>query len=174
MSECENIDGQCGSSWCDCDYQRRKRGANDSRPATCYSRLAFENWFEADSMPFEQSNWFARYDDGGYEMDSVDRSWDAWQAASMITPINTAAKEVDVQRLVRLVIDETVSRAKQACRYAMKHQEFSDSSNDYRMGWEVGTEVCKDAIAENVGRHVEDIIAKALYSLPNGEDHLRA
>ena len=23
--KCENIDGQCGSSWCDCDYQKRKR-----------------------------------------------------------------------------------------------------------------------------------------------------
>jgi len=22
---CENIDGQCASSWCDCDYQSRKR-----------------------------------------------------------------------------------------------------------------------------------------------------
>ncbi|HEU4340026.1 MAG TPA: hypothetical protein VFU31_00500 [Candidatus Binatia bacterium] len=25
MSDCENIDGQCAASWCDCDYQRRKR-----------------------------------------------------------------------------------------------------------------------------------------------------
>lgn len=25
MSACENIDGQCADSWCDCDYQRRKR-----------------------------------------------------------------------------------------------------------------------------------------------------
>ena len=24
MSGCENIDGQCGDSWCDCDYQRKK------------------------------------------------------------------------------------------------------------------------------------------------------
>jgi len=24
MSACENIDGQCADSWCDCDYQRRK------------------------------------------------------------------------------------------------------------------------------------------------------
>jgi len=27
MSHCENIDGKCGASWCDCDYQRRKKQA---------------------------------------------------------------------------------------------------------------------------------------------------
>lgn len=29
---CENIDGQCAASWCDCDYQRRKPAEN-SAPA---------------------------------------------------------------------------------------------------------------------------------------------
>lgn len=28
MSVCENIDGQCSTSWCDCDYQRRKRNSS--------------------------------------------------------------------------------------------------------------------------------------------------
>lgn len=33
MSQCENIDGQCGASWCDCDYQRRKRDGSFAAPA---------------------------------------------------------------------------------------------------------------------------------------------
>ena len=31
MCKCENIDGQCASSWCDCDYQRRKRDKKVSK-----------------------------------------------------------------------------------------------------------------------------------------------
>jgi len=30
---CENIDGQCGASWCDCDYQRRKRAGSFAAPS---------------------------------------------------------------------------------------------------------------------------------------------
>lgn len=48
----------------------------------CSSRLAFENWFEADSMPFEHSNWFGLDEDEDYQIDAVDRSWDAWEAAT--------------------------------------------------------------------------------------------
>ena len=25
MTACENIDGHCGASWCDCEYQRKKQ-----------------------------------------------------------------------------------------------------------------------------------------------------
>jgi hypothetical protein len=31
--KCENIDGQCGKSWCDCDYQKRKRASGLSSAA---------------------------------------------------------------------------------------------------------------------------------------------
>jgi hypothetical protein len=79
----------------------------------------------------------------------------------------TSKPAVDLSRLVRLVVAETVSRAEQACRYALKHQDFSDTPTNYRNGWEVGAEVCKGAIADHVERHIEDIIAKALHSLPN-------
>ena len=79
----------------------------------------------------------------------------------------TSAKAVDLPRLVRLVVAETVSRAEQACGYAIKNQDFSDEPTNYRNGWEVGAEVCKVAIADHVERHIEDIIAKALNSLPN-------
>jgi hypothetical protein len=38
MSHCENIDGKCGASWCDCDYQRRKKSVGSLASAPC-SRL---------------------------------------------------------------------------------------------------------------------------------------
>ena len=35
MTACENIDGHCGASWCDCEYQRKKQ--QSLAPATCYA-----------------------------------------------------------------------------------------------------------------------------------------
>ena len=35
---CENIDGQCSSSWCDCDYQRRKRANENTMSLTDTNR----------------------------------------------------------------------------------------------------------------------------------------
>lgn len=45
------------------------------------SRKAFEDWFEADAMPFEHSNWFAKDEDGNYKITNVDNSWEVWKAA---------------------------------------------------------------------------------------------
>ena len=44
-------------------------------------RAAFEEWFEANIMPLEHSNWFERDADGFYRIDGVDSAWDGWQAA---------------------------------------------------------------------------------------------
>lgn len=44
------------------------------------SRRAFEEWFEADAMPLEHSNWFAKNEDGDYKISHVDSSWEAWKA----------------------------------------------------------------------------------------------
>lgn len=62
----------------------------------------------------------------------------------------------DQYRLVDLVVE----RAEQACRYALKHQNFDgDTDPEYRSGWEVATSVCEKAIKDQVARHiVEDWI----------------
>lgn len=46
----------------------------------CSSRKAFEDWYEADAMPFE-TGWFIRDEDGDYLLPAVDNAWDGWQAA---------------------------------------------------------------------------------------------
>lgn len=42
MSECENIDGQCAASWCDCDYQRRKRKISCAASGGSLAHVYFE------------------------------------------------------------------------------------------------------------------------------------
>lgn len=49
-----------------------------------------------------------------------------------------------------------IERAEQACRYALKRQEFCDSSPGYRDGWETAAEVCEAAIRPHVERHTKD------------------
>jgi hypothetical protein len=83
------------------------------------------------------------------------------------TDQTTSAPVVDLPRLVRLVATEVVSRAEQACRYALKHQDLSDSPPEYKMGWEVGAMVCEAAIKQQVDRHFDDILRRAMESLPN-------
>ncbi len=41
---------------------------------------AFENWYEADAMPLEHSNWFRCDNDGDYELDYVHWAWRGWLA----------------------------------------------------------------------------------------------
>lgn len=57
------------------------------------------------------------------------------------------------QQLVDLVIE----RAEQACRYALKHQNFvrSETHEEYRSGWEVAAHVCEGAIRDHVMTHIE-------------------
>lgn len=76
---------------------------------------------------------------------------------------------VDVPRIVRLVVDEVVARAEQACRYAIKHQDFSESDHEFKAGWIVAANVCKESISEHVERHYESVLGKAIDSLPNAE-----
>jgi hypothetical protein len=79
----------------------------------------------------------------------------------------TNVPAVDLPQLVRLVATEVVSRAEQACRYALKHQDLSDSPPEYKMGWEVGAMVCEAAIKQQVDRHFDDILRRVTESLPN-------
>ena len=66
------------------------------------------------------------------------------------------------QRIVNLVIE----RGEQACRYAVKHQDFSADEVDYRSGFEVGAEVCESAIRRHVLRHIEEDLIRKTNSLP--------
>lgn len=63
--------------------------------------------------------------------------------------------------LIDKVRDETISRAEQACRYALKHQNF-DGSNEYEGGWRDAAEVCEGAIAPHVRRHAEEDLKRIL------------
>lgn len=68
-----------------------------------------------------------------------------------------SASSVAVQRLVRLVVE----RAEQACRYVVKHQDFSESDLAYADGFRVGSKVCEMAIADHIERHLETILSEA-------------
>ena len=72
-------------------------------------------------------------------------------------PDDSNANEVDVPRLVRLVVE----RAEQACRYVVKHQDFSESDPAYAAGFRVGSNVCEMAIADHIERHLETILSEA-------------
>lgn len=66
-------------------------------------REAFEEWFEADLMPLEHSNWFKRDPDGDYTLTVVSREWSVWQAAwNRRAPLSPAAAG-EVERLKAFV-----------------------------------------------------------------------
>lgn len=44
-------------------------------------RKDFEEWFEADAMPLEHSNWFGKDEDGDYLIDYINNYWQGWKAA---------------------------------------------------------------------------------------------
>jgi hypothetical protein len=70
----------------------------------------------------------------------------------------------DQLRLINLVIE----RAEQACRYALKHQNFdSDTDPEFRSGWEVAASVCEGAIRDSVMRHVEDDFTRVPFDPPS-------
>jgi wobble nucleotide-excising tRNase len=62
--------------------------------------------------------------------------------------MNTTKDEI--KHLVQKVVTETASIAVQATNYAVKHQDFTDSHPEYRMGWIVGSKVCHDAIRPHI------------------------
>lgn len=43
-------------------------------------RREFQEWYEADAMPLEHSNWFRMDADGDYEMNHVQWAWQGWRA----------------------------------------------------------------------------------------------
>jgi len=57
------------------------------------------------------------------------------------------------------LIDKLISRAEQACRYAVKHQSLGDS--DYDKGFAVGGGVCETAIREHIMRHLAEDVKDA-------------
>jgi hypothetical protein len=68
-------------------------------------------------------------------------------------------KREDIEQLIQKVVAETAGNACQAIRYAVKHQDFTDSHPEYRMGWIVGSKVCEDAIHPHIERKQADIAA---------------
>jgi hypothetical protein len=68
-------------------------------------------------------------------------------------------KREDIEQLIQKVVAETTGNACQAVRYAVKHQDFTDSHPEYRMRWIVGSKVCEDAIRPHIERKQADIAA---------------
>ncbi|MEI9995075.1 MAG: hypothetical protein WDM91_10805 [Rhizomicrobium sp.] len=57
------------------------------------------------------------------------------------------------------IVDAVIERAEQACRYALKHQNFeADDDSGYQTGWEVSANVCEGAIRDHVMKHIEQDI----------------
>ena len=65
----------------------------------------------------------------------------------------------ELEQLIQQVVKETASNSCQAIRYAVKHQDFTDSHHEYRMGWIVGSKVCEDAIRPHIERKQADVAA---------------
>jgi hypothetical protein len=68
----------------------------------------------------------------------------------------TTQLTADQKRIVDLVIE----RAEQACRYVLKHQDFTEDDTAYAQGFEGACSVCEDAIREHVMRHIAEDISK--------------
>lgn len=59
-------------------------------------------------------------------------------------------------------VNAIIERAEQACRYALKHQEFSADNPEFKSGWDVAAHVCEKAIRPHVLCHLsEDALASA-------------
>jgi hypothetical protein len=69
--------------WCDI-ISKTPSGhpSKDDRMAS--ERRAFQEWYEADAMPLEHSNWFRVDVDGDYEIDTVRWAWIGWKARASI------------------------------------------------------------------------------------------
>jgi hypothetical protein len=76
------------------------------------------------------------------------------QSSDSTTP--TTGLTADQKRIVHLVIE----RAEQACRYVLKHQDFTEDDTAYAQGFEGACSVCENAIREHVMRHVAEDISK--------------
>ena len=64
--------------------------------------------------------------------------------------------------VVSEVRDETIERAEQACRYALKHQNFDSDNPEFKAGYEVAVAVCEGSIAPHVRRHAEEDLKRIL------------
>lgn len=47
---------------------------------------AFEEWYTADAMPLEHSNWFWRNVEGDYECNHVRAAWTGWMGRALLSP----------------------------------------------------------------------------------------
>ena len=72
------------------------------------------------------------------------------------TPLETITMLLEAYEQQHKIMEAVIERAEQACRYALKHQNFdSDTHPEYRSGWEVAAHVCEGAIRPQVMRHIE-------------------
>lgn len=61
------------------------------------------------------------------------------------------------QKLVDLVTE----RAEQACRYALKSQNFDSGTDaEFKSGFEVAVSVCSEALRRQITAHIEDDIRR--------------
>ncbi len=68
----------------------------------------------------------------------------------------TTSLTPEQERLVGLVIE----RAEQACRYALKHQDFTGQSANDEAVWTVAAQVCEVAIRPHVLAHIAEDVAR--------------
>lgn len=56
------------------------------------------------------------------------------------------------------IIEECVENALQSMRYSLKHQDFSESSEDYKMGWKVAMNVITHSLPDHVREKTKEWI----------------
>lgn len=64
------------------------------------------------------------------------------------------------------VVEAVIARAEQACRYALKHQNFEGDETEYQLGWEIAAGVCGGAIRAHVLRHLDEDLATPSNPVP--------
>lgn len=65
--------------WCDI-IAKTPSGHVTKEGRLVAERRDFQEWYEADAMPLEHSNWFKVDADGDYEFDHVRWAWNGWRA----------------------------------------------------------------------------------------------
>ena len=86
---------------------------------------------------------------------------DLWLAAAhALAALDQARAEAVTLR--EIAVNETIERAEQACRYALKHQDFMGAEPAYKEAWEVAASVCEKAIRSHVERHIQQDVERAL------------
>lgn len=58
------------------------------------------------------------------------------------------------------IIEECIENALQSIRYSLKYQDFSESSDDYKMGWKVAVNVIEQSLPDHVREKTKEWIER--------------